>query len=97
MWFIPRSYIDAGDNLSKSFLNKWMVVCAPFGDVSPLGQQTLVTFAFRNSTELVFMYFNEDWRDRLEIIIQDNKIAIIGRIVSVCRTILHLEDCELVQ
>jgi len=87
-----------GDNLAKSFLNKWMVVCGPFGDVSsPFGKQMLVTFAFRNSTELVFMYFNEEWHDRLGIIIQNKKIAVIGRIHIVRTTMLQLEDCELVQ
>jgi len=87
-----------GDNLAKDFLNKWMVVCGPFGDVSsPFGKQMLVTFAFRNSVELVFMYFNEDWHDRLGIIIQNKKIAVIGRIHIVRTNMLHLEDCELVQ
>lgn len=95
--FHGRTSKDA-DNLAKNFLNKWMVVCGPFGDVSsPIGQQMLVTFATRASMELVFMYFNENWHDRLGIIIQNKKIAVIGRIYIVRSNMLQLEDCELVQ
>lgn len=95
--FRGRTSMQA-DNLAMSFLNKWMVVCGPFGDLSsPIGQQRLVTFATRASMQLVFMYFNENWRDRLEIITQNKKIAVIGRIHIVRSNMLQLEDCELVQ
>jgi hypothetical protein len=86
-----------GSIFSERFINKWMVVCGPFGDVSVLRETTLVTFAFRNSAELVFMYFNENWRERLGIIIQDKKIAVAGRIFRVRNNDLQLDDCEIVQ
>jgi len=91
-----RTSMD-GSMHTERFINKWMVVCGPFGDVTVLRQATLVTFAVRNSTGSVFMYFSEDWRDRLGIIMQDKKIAVVGRIARVSNNNLQLEDCELIQ
>jgi len=83
---------------AERFLNKWMVVCGPFGDVtSPIGNQILVTFATRAILEIVLMYFSKDWECQLELITPDKKIAVVGRIESVMSRRLQLEDCELVQ
>jgi hypothetical protein len=87
-----------GSKDAERFLNKWMVVCGPFGDVtSPIGNQILVTFATRAILEIVLMYFSKDWEDQFELIMPYKKIAIVGRIESVMSRQLQLEDCELVQ
>jgi hypothetical protein len=89
-----------GDNLAKSFLNRWMIVCGPFGDVSPVlpnARQTVVAFAFRLNPRVVLMYFNENWLAHLEIIIPRQKIVVIGRIDSINSHTIQLKDCTLVQ
>jgi hypothetical protein len=98
LWSLFRGRTSMqGGRLAEPFLNKWMVVCGPFRNIRQLTNQMCVTFAHRATMEIVFMYFNEDWRGRLEIIIQDQKISVVGRIDSVNNDTLMLEDCELVQ
>jgi hypothetical protein len=74
-----------GNKDAERFLNRWMVVCGPFGDVS------------RAVFTTVLMYFSKEWGDQLELIMPDKKIAVVGRIESVNSNTLQLEDCELVQ
>ncbi len=83
-----------GDKLAKPFLNKWMVICGPFGNVT---SSMRVSFFSPDEPERVFMKFNNDWQNRLELIITYQKIAVVGRIEYVTNYYLGLKDCELVQ
>jgi hypothetical protein len=83
-----------GDKLAKPFLNKWMVICGPFGNVT---SSMRVSFSSPDEPERVFMKFNNDWQERLELIMPYQKIAVVGRIEYVTSYYLGLEDCELVQ
>jgi hypothetical protein len=90
-----------GNNLAQPFLNKWMIVCGPLGDVSPLlpnAKQIMVTFRFRfNNLRDVHMYFNESCLPDLETIMQGNNIAVVGIIDTVTGSYLQLKECKLVQ
>jgi hypothetical protein len=87
-----------GDMLTRRFLNKWMVVCGPFGNVRRLlGNIMVVRSAIRNDLAIVFMYFNEDSHDALELLIPKQKIYVVGRIDIIQSDSLNLEDCKLVQ
>jgi hypothetical protein len=83
-----------GDNLAEPFLNKWMVVCGPFGDLTSSASQKLLTFTFRADSRIVLMYFNEGLQEPLALMIPKQKIAVVGRIYSVNKLRLILEDCE---
>jgi hypothetical protein len=95
--FLERTSLQ-GDNLARSFLNKWMVVCGPFGDVSPVlpnAKQTVVFFAFRLNPRVVFMYFDEHHLEHLEVIQQGQKIAVVGRIDSINSNTIQMKNCTL--
>jgi hypothetical protein len=83
-----------GDKLAKPFLNKWMVICGRFGNVT---SSMRVSFSSQDEPERVFMKFNNDWQERLELIMPYQKIAVVGRIEYVTNYYLGLEDCELVR
>jgi hypothetical protein len=101
LWGLFREHTSLqGDKLARSFLNKWMVVCGPFGDVSPVlpnAKQTVVSFAFRFNSRVVLMYFYEHHLEDLEVITQGQKIAVIGRIDSINSHTIQLKDCTIVQ
>jgi hypothetical protein len=87
-----------GETLTRRFLNKWMVVCGPFRDVRRLPRNAMVVnFARRNDLTIVFMYFNEDSHDALELLIPNQKISVVGRVDLIKNDSLNLEDCKLVQ
>src|SRR5579859_6267033 len=84
--------------LVADFINKWMQLSGPLGNVSEFTSLSAVTFADRLvSRASVNMYFRKrSWVDRLSILNRGDRITVLGRITRVEANVLSLDNCELV-
>jgi len=98
-----------GGALGTIYLRKWIAVSGPLGNVFPPGytgerewtkskNTMMVTFANRglmSDLKDVFMRFNEDWFERLQVIPRNKHISVLGQIIEFDRIGVHLWNCEL--
>jgi hypothetical protein len=86
-----------GNKLVAPFLNNWIYVSGPLGDV--MGARPLqVTFAFDPARRFhIYMYFDASWADRLAVLQPGQHITVLGRIRDASIVGVDLADCELVQ
>jgi hypothetical protein len=85
------------DRLVRVFLGKWMKASGKVHDVSVSqfsGGTATVTFEY--SDPFVMHFLPKDWLDRLSILRRGDKITVLGQITDVTRTIVVLNNCEVI-
>jgi hypothetical protein len=88
------------ETLIKKYIGKWILVTGPLGEViggyPVFGTRSAAVGAFDQKGPSVLMLFRDEWIDRISIIPKGQIISVRGKIETVERTKITLENCELV-
>jgi hypothetical protein len=91
-----RTDIQA-QKLVSLYLGKWMKVSGRLGNIlSSTGTRFQVTFEFSGKLTDLYMWFGEQWADRLSIITPGQNLVVIGKITEIGpSSYVSLDECEL--
>jgi hypothetical protein len=94
--FEGRTSIQAS-SMAASFLGKWMSLSGELSEIlySRPGGQAQVTFKRPGLTD-IYMYFDNEWVDRLLVLKHGDVLHIIGQLREISRGHIQLDHCELV-
>ena len=85
--------------LAKAYLGKWLKISAEFDDVRKvMDGRLMVSFGkpfLILSGVSVYAFFSKQWDDHLRTIRRGKKITVLGRVSSIDRSTVHLDDCEI--
>jgi hypothetical protein len=95
-----KSYTSAqADALTALYIGKWMHVSGPMRDAQSFGsfmQVTLEDTLRLYDVGVIYLYFSEEWFDRLSVLKRGCVITVLGKVKNVGSAELHLKDCELI-
>jgi hypothetical protein len=91
-----------GTALANQYVGKWMIVSGRLGDIWPLRpgmHRFQVTLAIGPlaimSYYQVFLWFNEEWKERVEARQRGEQITVHGKVAEVQAIDVNLHDCEI--
>ena len=85
------------ETLVSEQVGKWMLVSGPLGEIHSSGRvHALVVFASQKKP-IVYMWFSDEWIDRLALLSKNQNITVIGQLKKVTdyNATVELENCEL--
>jgi hypothetical protein len=83
-----------GDQLAKSYIGKWIRIS---GKVANVDVKQLIHVSVRlPDTRHIILVFDNDWEDRVSILIGAQKIEAIGQISQVNEIHMTLRHCEVI-
>lgn len=81
--------------LTEVFIGKWMRIAGAIDEVVPT-RPGHAQVSFRDIRDpYLFLYFEDQWIERLAIMKPGDKLEAIGRISKIDRLAVSLENCEL--
>lgn len=89
------------DNIVAVYIGKWITLSGSVSQVtasdssSVFTRSSLVTFDQARGEPMVFMHFDEQWKEQLSILRPGSRITVVGRITKIYRLGINLEQCEL--
>jgi hypothetical protein len=87
-----------GQAHARAYINKWMPVAGQFADLSVNEYFCALSLKEHMPTSpagWVSLYFDPKWADRLGVLKLGTKVRIRGQITNIDRTVVKLENCEL--
>ena len=84
-----------GDQLAQNYIGKWVRVSGEVGNASVKGSSILAVLRLPNIRHIMLL-FEEDWKERVSLLIGGQKITAIGEIQQINDNHVVLEHCEVI-
>jgi hypothetical protein len=85
-----------GDQLAQNYIGKWLKVSGQVGGANATWSTILVSLKL-TEYKTIQLLFDEEWEERISLLISDQKITAIGEIASAGNYNIMLKHCELVE
>jgi hypothetical protein len=84
--------------LADTYIGKWMRVSGPLNNVSSFTSSSQVTFAPTGGVSTYMLFRNRAYvENRLSVLKRGDQITVLGRIDSIERHGVKLDNCELAE